>query len=203
VNSLTIREIKLDDIDEFIKILMKVYENKFKVIFKSKLEIGQNTLINDMKTRKKLENNFVVEIDESVIGAITLKTRETQQNFIQTLKIFLKNLGFYHGLRSFFVGGYHQSISDKFIHTDACYIENLFVLPQYRRKGIGLNLLIRAEEFAKKSNKKFLYGFVETSNYNSIKLCLKSGFKEISVKKSMFTKLFFNVPAWIYFKKSL
>jgi len=203
VESLIIKEIRQEDIDEFIKILMKVYEDKFKIIFKSKMEKSQDVLIQEMRIREKLDGNFIVVADGLLVGAMTIKIRETQQNFIQALNIFLKNLGLYHGLRSFFIGGYHQSISDRYIRKDACYIENVFVLPGYRRKGIGKKLMMQAEESAKKRNKKFLYGFVETTNHNSISLCLRSGFKKIGIKKNIFTKLFFGVPGWIYFKKSL
>ena len=199
---LTITKIKSEDIDEFIEVLMNVFENKFKVVFKSKMEIGKNLLIQEMKNRE-LEDIYLAKEDELIVGAITLKIRKPRKQFSQTLKIFIKYLGFYHGLRSFFVGGYHHSIYKNSIHKNACYIDNAFVLPDYRRKGIAMNLMKQAEEFAKKQNKIFLYSFVETTNSKTIKLCLKSGFKKMSVKKSILSKLFFNDPSWIYLKKEL
>jgi len=203
VDSLTIRDVRLDDVDEFVNLSMRVYENKFKVIFKSKMGEGKKVLSQELKTRKSLEGNFVAIVNGLIVGAVIVKTREMEQIFFQTLKLFLKNLGIYNGLRAFFVGGYHQSISEKFIRKDECYIENLFILPEFRKKGIGKKLMQRAEEFARGKNKKFIYGFSEISNISARKLNTKSGFKEIQIKKSILTKIFFGVPAWAYVRKSL
>lgn len=203
MESLTIREARSEDIDGFVKVLMRIYKGKFKTIFGSKIKEGQSALSQEMKTRKSLEGNLIAIIDGLIVGAVILKTKETKQNFFQTLKIFLNNLGIYGGLRAFFVGGYHQSISERFISRDGCYVENLFILPEFRKKGIGKRLMQRAEEFAREKNKKFMYGFAEVSNISARKLDTKSGFKEIRIKKSILTKIFFDIPAWVYEKKLL
>jgi GNAT superfamily N-acetyltransferase len=203
MESLTIRELRSEDIDEFVNVLMRVYENKFKVIFKSKMREGRNSLFQEMKTRKSLEGNFIAIVNGLTVGAAILKTREMQQNFFQTLKIFLKNLGIYNGLRAFFIGGFHQSILEKFISKDGCYVENLFILTEFRKRGIGKQLMQRVEEFAREKNKKFMYGFAEISNISARKLDTKFGFREIQIKKNILTKIFFGVPAWVYEKKSL
>jgi ribosomal protein S18 acetylase RimI-like enzyme len=203
VETITIREARNEDIDEFVKLLMTVFNSKFKVIFGSKINEGQKILSQEMKTRKSLEGNYVATINEQIVGAVVLQTREMKQDFFQTLKLFLTNLSVYQGLRAFIVGGYYQSISGKYISKEGCYFESLFILPEFQKMGIGTKLMEKVEEFAREKNKKFLYSFVRASNIGARNLHKKYGFKEISTKKSILTKIFFGIPKWVYEKKLL
>lgn len=200
---LFIREVKFEDVEKFINLLFSVYLKKYDVIFKSKINDGKAILIKEMKSRNNLEGNFVAVENELIVGAVILKTKEMKQNIFQSLKLFLTELGFYYGLRAFIVGGYHHSFSERFIKKDACFIENLFILEKYRRKGIGKELMKRAEQFARENNKKVMYGFFEISNISAKSLDLKSGFKAINVKNSILTKIFFGNSSWVYVKREL
>ena len=187
MESVTIREARNEDIDEFVKLLMTVFKNKFKVIFSSKINEGHKILTHEMKTRKSLDGNYVAIINKQLVGALVAQTREVKLDFFQTLKLFLTNLGIYRGLRAFIVGGYYQSISGNYIDKDGCYLESIFVLPEFQKMGIGANLMQKLEEFAREKNKKFLYSFVRASNIDARNLHKKYGFKEISIKKSKFS----------------
>ncbi len=70
---------------------------------------------------------------------------------------------------------------------DTADIEEVFVLPEFRKSGIGFEIVNSAVEMVKNDgiNKVFLE--VRESNIPAINLYLKSGFKKINVRKKYYS----------------
>ncbi|MGN1195444.1 MAG: ribosomal protein S18-alanine N-acetyltransferase [Acutalibacteraceae bacterium] len=73
------------------------------------------------------------------------------------------------------------------IIADECYITNVAVTANERRKGVGLLLLKKAEETAKKHSCRFISLEVRKNNKAAISLYLKQGFKECGLRKNYYT----------------
>jgi len=192
-----IREAKVEDIDEIVKLMLICFSDKFNVIFGSRIKKGKIALIEDLKTRKSLEDIIVAVCNEKIVGVFSLRFKETQYDFFSTLKIFIKHLGVINGVRSIFLGGFLPfSLSD-----DKCFIDYLGVLPEFRKQGIGKDLITHGEKLAIEKNKKYIFCFINSSNIEPRQLVGKFGFKEKYVKTSILSKVFFKEFDWIYLEK--
>lgn len=60
-----------------------------------------------------------------------------------------------------------------------CYISDIYVLPEYRKKGIGTMLLKAVEELARKEGIDSIRLIVWRSNETGIKFYKKNNFKEV------------------------
>ncbi|MCR5484915.1 MAG: ribosomal protein S18-alanine N-acetyltransferase [Clostridiales bacterium] len=68
-----------------------------------------------------------------------------------------------------------------------CYISNVAVLPEYRRKGIGRALISAAEDGAEKRGCDFITLEVRESNMSAISLYLKAGFRAVGIRKDYYS----------------
>ena len=76
------------------------------------------------------------------------------------------------------------------------WISQLYVMEESRGKGIGKQLLIYAEEYAKQKNCNFIY--LETMSFHNVEFYLKNGFNEDFRREG-----FSGDAAWIYMSKKL
>jgi GNAT superfamily N-acetyltransferase len=71
-----------------------------------------------------------------------------------------------------------------FVHGKEAFIEEIFIVESYRRKGIGSLLLQETEEWAKKKGIFSIGLFVSTKNKTAFSAYKKSGFFEHHMKMS-------------------
>lgn len=71
------------------------------------------------------------------------------------------------------------------IHKNDIYIEDVYVLPKYRRKGIATKLLKKIDYIRKKLKKKYLMVNNRKKDKNAFRLYKKFGFQIYSNKKSL------------------
>lgn len=74
------------------------------------------------------------------------------------------------------------------IVLDECYIANLAVKKDFRKKGIGKKLLLKAEENAKSKDCSFITLEVRKSNTPAISLYEKCGFTVCGERKNFYTE---------------
>lgn len=66
------------------------------------------------------------------------------------------------------------------IHGEECYLEDIFILPEYRQRGIGSDLLDKVTEIAKEAGCRFLSSCIrpsESTSTLSMKAHLSKGFR--------------------------
>lgn len=69
---------------------------------------------------------------------------------------------------------------------DEGYISNVAVFPDFRKKGIGKELLRNILNYAEKNNFAFVTLEVRTSNFNAIKLYKSLGFEQWGTRKNFY-----------------
>ena len=73
-----------------------------------------------------------------------------------------------------------------FVVIDSCYVSNIAIMPQYRRRGFGQLLLQRACENARDLGALSISLEVRPSNSPAIALYEKLGFEEIGLRKGFY-----------------
>ena len=67
------------------------------------------------------------------------------------------------------------------VEADVAWAESLYVLPEYRRQGIGSGLYARAEELAEKMGRETLYNWVDPTNDRIIRFLGKRGYNVLNL----------------------
>lgn len=73
-----------------------------------------------------------------------------------------------------------------FTVCESCYISNIAVFPQHRRKGIGRLLLRKAAEQARKKGAESISLEVRPSNTAAISLYKSEGYEEVGLRKNFY-----------------
>ena len=73
-----------------------------------------------------------------------------------------------------------------FTVCESCYISNIAVFPQHRRKGIGRLLLRKAAEQARKKGAESISLEVRLSNTAAISLYKSEGYEEVGLRKNFY-----------------
>ncbi len=71
---------------------------------------------------------------------------------------------------------------------DEGYVINFAVLPQFRNKGIGSNLLEALISFSKARNLSFMTLEVRKSNLSAIRLYMSKGFSIVGIRPNFYSK---------------
>lgn len=136
--------------------------------------------ISDMKTLTYLAQMLYRDRTQDELYA---ENREAINSFSQIVILvsdFDKDIGFAHcALRNEYVEGTKGG--------RVGYLEGIYVLPEYRLKGIGSELVSRCEDWAKDKACREFASDCEIENMGSCKFHLKTGFKEAN-KIVCFTK---------------
>ena len=87
--------------------------------------------------------------------------------------------------------------------SSEAYVERLVVSPGYRNRGMGRELLHRAEDLGREAGKKTVGLHVSGNNEAAIKLYEDEGYIEISRQRSLLTGYFLGIREWLYMNKRL
>lgn len=101
------------------------------------------------------------------------------------------------GLTSAFNGGRYFALgvfdSEKLvafigfsISIETADIETVCTKKEYRKQGLGTELIVRAEKFLKEKNINKIFLEVRESNTPAINLYIKNGFNKISIRKKYY-----------------
>ena len=67
------------------------------------------------------------------------------------------------------------------VEDDIVWAESLYVLPEYRNRGIGTMLYSKAEELAKRLGQETVYNWVHPNNHKIIKFLAKRGYDVLNL----------------------
>lgn len=73
------------------------------------------------------------------------------------------------------------------VSIDTADIETVCTRKEFRKRGLGSELILRAENFLKEKNVTKLFLEVRESNVSAISLYSKNGFNKISVRKKYYS----------------
>lgn len=193
-----LRQATIEDTSIIADLMIKSFPDNFRVLFGKKMDKGKNALSEYLKDGNSLDSIFVAVENKKVIGVLGFKIKETQQNWISIIKIFIKKLGILKGLKTIFLGDFLRFS----IKKDKCLLDYLCVLPEYRGKAIGKKLMEYGENYVIKMNKKYIYGFMNPLE-DPLHIVYKMGFEKKMIRKSFISKIFFKKPVWIHIEKKI
>ncbi len=126
-------------------------------------------------------NNVHVKVEnDEVCGLLlSLPTKEMEQasrNMMKYGRELFSKTGLFNAIKMSFRSGLQRYLNVN--GNDEYYISNLAVFEKYRGKGIGTELLKKAEELARESGHKKLSLLVEFYNANAKKVYENFGFIE-------------------------
>lgn len=194
---MNIRQSNINDVNSIVDLLLDCFQSDFNIIFGKKIKEGEEALTEYYNDEKDLKSIIVAEEDNKIVGICCLKMNKTRMKWPYLIKIFIKKLGVYKGLRAIILGDYLPASIDH----DKCLLDFICVDKNYRKKGIGNKLLNYSEKYTKNQNKKIIFSFIQPKE-KEIHILIKFGFKEKKIKKSIISKIFFKKPIWIYIEKN-
>jgi ribosomal protein S18 acetylase RimI-like enzyme len=198
-----IRPAQMSDIYPVLSLHREAFADKFGAAF------GANGMARGVEAMAEawrrqgssaLRGMLVAYADGRVIGTITLRTWEMGGDNTGAAEIaFHQVLGAWGALRSIFA----LSLLDHQIDRGEGYITDVAVLGSYRRRGVALALLARAEEEARIRRKRYLGLYVSAANKGAQQLYLRAGFVKRRVRRSLLAGLVLRQYSWIFMRKDL
>lgn len=131
--------------------------------------------LNFLKDALTSENVMYLEKKGTIVGVLLAETEQVPLSNSFTLPIYQKHFGILGGLRRWIEFRLYQSIQIK-ITPETFHIEALVVSPNYRRQGIGSQLLENAAELAGKIGKTELAVELKTTQESAHKFYEANGF---------------------------
>jgi len=130
----------------------------------------------------KADSNNLKEWTDLAVLLFPESSFEEELQFHQEILTSEKEIGYLYFLDDQYVGFMNISIRSDYVNgtetSPVVYIEAIYVLPEYRQKGIGLELIQHAEAVARESGIKELASDCIIDNVISEKFHKSCGFEE-------------------------
>jgi ribosomal protein S18 acetylase RimI-like enzyme len=202
-STLHIRPAVIDDIDAILLVHREAFADKFGGAFGHNGSVrGAAALAAAWRRQgqQALRGMYVAEWDGKIVATTTLRTWEMGHEDSGAAELaFQQVLGLWGAARSIFA----LSLLDHRIERHEGFITDVAVLMPYRRHGIAWQLLVRAEEEAKRRRKQFLGLYVSAANDGARVLYKRFGFSDIRVRRSWLARWIFGQRSWVYMRKDL
>jgi len=158
------------------------------------------------KTDFVLNSSYVFEIDNKIVGLLCAypkdyNKKQDPSELNKILKNHLKGLNWF-----FFLNRTRKARKYLKFPDDVFHISIIAVFEKYRRRGIGSELLLYAEDIAKKEGYKMVSGETQDDNIPTIKTCEKNGYKiESEIPLSKLSKIYkgYKDRSMLYLSKNL
>ncbi len=196
---ISIYNLKKDEIDDYLKIEFDAFYEKLKFVFSNNKKSAYNIIKSEIYSNFGTNRYFNAKIENKIVGIIELVTKETVQKYKRSITNYFNNLGFFRGLKAYFL----TFLDIPRIDNKTMYIDNLAVDINSRRKGIAKKMLSFAEEYGKKNKIKSLRLWVARKNNIAYRLYKNFGFNKLVIRSSTIAKRYFGYRDWIYMGKEI
>lgn len=201
--TLTIRLASVEDISAILALHCEAFADKFGGAFgHNGTERGRAALEASWRRQgnRALRGMFVATSQGQIIGTATLRTWEMGSDDSGAAELaFQQVLGIWGAIRSMFA----LSLLDHRIGRSEGFITDVAVLASFRRRGVARALLQRAEDEARRRNKRYLGLYVSGANTGARALYRRLGFEDKHVRRSWMARLIFGQREWVYMRKHL
>jgi ribosomal protein S18 acetylase RimI-like enzyme len=201
--TIDIRPARMDDIYPILGLHREAFADKFGAAFGARgASRGVEAMAEAWRRQgtSALRGMLVATADDQVIATITLRTWEMGGDNTGAVEMaYHQMLGTWGAFRSIFA----LSLLDHTIDRNEGYITDVAVLGPYRRRGVALALLARAEEDARLRRKRFLGLYVSAANQGARRLYARTGFVEHHKRRSLLAGWLLHQPTWIYMRKDM
>ena len=198
-NNIQISNLKLEDLDSYLKIEFDAFFEKIKFIFGSNKDAAYSVIKSEITTNINTGRYYNAIIDGKIVGIVEIVTRENIKSYTRNFRTFVKYLGFFRAVKAFIL----TFLEAPKIDSKTIYIDNVAVDINSRRKGIAKKMLSFVEDFAKRYRKSVLKLWVAGKNKNAYSLYKKLGFNQLVVRSSRIAERYTGYRDWIYMKKEI
>lgn len=194
-----ISNLKLQEVDRYLKIELDAFYDKLKIMFSNKKKAAYNILKEEISNNIETGRYYNARSGDMIVGIIEIVTKENSKNYIKSFRTYVKYLGLFKAVKAFLFNLFETPR----LNSSTIYIDNVAVDIDNRRKGVAKKMLSFVEDYAKKSRKGVLTLWVAAANKNAYKLYLKSGFFKVILRSSGMAEKFSGYRDWIYMKKEI
>jgi ribosomal protein S18 acetylase RimI-like enzyme len=201
INSSNIRisNLKLEDLDSYLKIEFDAFFEKLKFIFSNRKNAAFFIIRSEIAKNIGTGRYYNAKIDDRIVGIIEIVSRENIESHIKKFHNYFKHLGFPRAVKAFTL----TAIEIPKLDNRTIYIDNVAVDPNNRRQGIAKKMLSFVEDFAKRYRKSVLKLWVAGKNKNAYSLYKKLGFTELVKRSSWIAERYTGYRDWVYMKKEI
>nr|XP_039268330.1 uncharacterized protein LOC120343260 isoform X2 [Styela clava] len=182
--TIRIREMRPEDSDFAAKLLVTCFRKTFE------WAVGEKNLNGVINIEKRSMQNapscyykhsLIATISDQLVGVCVLKMKSDSNPNEGSFCYTYSNVGcrgccglWCMGVcSSYFM---HENLFEK---SSSCYLDVIFVHPEFQQRGIGSRLLCEAEVKAAESGCNKIYLWVEADNYQAIHLYKRQGYSVI------------------------
>jgi ribosomal protein S18 acetylase RimI-like enzyme len=194
-----ISNLKLKDLDRYLKIEFDAFYDKLKIMFSNKKEAAYSILKEEISNNIKTGRYYNAISGGIIVGIIEIVTKENTGNYVKSFRTYVKYLGLFKAVKAFLFNLFETPR----LNSNTIYIDNVAVDVDNRRKGVARKMLSFAEDYAKKTRKDVLTLWVAAANKRAYSLYSKSGFFEVVMRSSGMAEKFSGYRDWIYMKKEV
>jgi len=198
-HNIQISNLKLEDLDSYLKIEFDAFFEKLKFIFSSNKDAAYSIIKSEITTNINTGRYYNAIIDGKIVGIVEIVTRENIKSYTRNFRTLVKYLGFFRAVKAFIL----TFLEAPKIDSKTIYIDNVAVDPNNRRQGMAKKMLFFAEDFAKKNGKNALKLWVAGKNKIAYSLYKKLGFNQLVVRSSWIAERYTGYRDWIYMKKEI
>ena len=197
--NIRISNLKLEDLDSYLKIEFDAFFEKLKFIFSNKKNAAFGIIRSEIAKNIGTGRYYNAKIDDRIVGIIEIVSRENIESHIKEFHNYFKYLGFHRAVKAFIL----TAIEIPKLDNRTIYIDNVAVDPNNRRQGIAKKMLSFAEDFSKRNGKNALKLWVAAGNKNAYRLYKKFGFTELVRRSSGIAERYMGYRDWVYMKKEI
>lgn len=197
-----VRSARVVDLPGVAAVLQDAFSDKMRVIFGDQPE-KVRTLLESVYTgpvRRGYDGVLVAESDGRIIGTLLVEP----MNYMPEESRVFENIA----VREF---GVPRMVIAAFLlwligHRPAngeAYISDVAVAPDCQGAGVGQQLMLHAEQWARNHHRKRMTLWVAASNAPALHVYEKSGLVIIRTRSSRLTRFAFGIQHWHFMEKSL
>lgn len=198
-HNIRISNLKLEDLDSYLKIELDAFFEKIKFIFGNNKDAAHIIIKSEITANIDTGRYYNAIIDGKIVGIVEIVTRENIKSYTRNFRTFVKYLGFFRSVKAFIF----TFLEAPKLDSKTIYIDNVAVDINSRRKGIAKKMLSFVEDFAKRDRKSVLKLWVAARNKNAYSLYKKLGFSQLIVRSSRIAERYTGYRDWIYMKKEI
>ncbi|MBD3198123.1 MAG: GNAT family N-acetyltransferase [Candidatus Lokiarchaeota archaeon] len=189
MNNIRIRECKLEDTPDFLKIMVESFQDKFEIAFKRVPSIkalkAMKSLFDSIIKLMDFPGLYVAKMNKSIAGAMQIKHNNMEGLLDdKAFKILSNILGFKKAIRASLI----LSIVESNLKENSLLIDSIAVAEKFRRVGVGKKILTHALNISNELNLRSMQLMVVSKNFGAQKFYSEFGFKKIGEKRSFLLK---------------
>lgn len=197
-----VRSAREVDLPSVAAVLQDAFAEKMRIVFGDD-PAKIRTVLEAVYTgpvRRGYDGVLIAELDGRIVGTLLIEPMDyTPQESSMFEQVAIRQFGLPRMLRAAFLLwliGHRPAAAD-------AHISDVGVLSDSRGEGVGQQLLVHAEQWARERNCSRLTLWVAATNEPALNLYEKSEFEIVDMRSSWLTRLAYGIRHWYFMEKPL